>query len=266
MNTASKYSQITDSQKKAFLTQALDLNLSVRAIAELCDTYPNKVRRDAKKLGCETPDKSKAQKAALASGRHKHPTKGTKRGVDTKVKISEKMADVWENLDESEKKRRSKLAAKQWKAKSPDELREFREKAGTKIREAAINGSKLERFLMHEMIRAGYEVEFHKEHLIQNERLQMDLYLPKLKVAIEVDGPSHFRPIWGEEALAKSMIADANKNGLVLSMGLCLIRVRQRKALTEKYKRDLWNELSESLLAIKADFPPSEERYIELGD
>ena len=65
-----------------------DNNLSTYEIAKQLDTYPNKIRRTLKKHGFELKDRSAAQKAALESGRSKHPTEGKERTIEEKVKIS----------------------------------------------------------------------------------------------------------------------------------------------------------------------------------
>ena len=51
-----------------------DENKSTYEIAELLNTYPNKIRRTLKKLGCELKDRSEAQRNALQTGRINHPT------------------------------------------------------------------------------------------------------------------------------------------------------------------------------------------------
>ena len=266
INIASKYANLDDASKTKFLNHALQKQLSIKAIAELCNTYPNKIRRDALSLGLSVPNKSQAQHLAIKSGRHKHPTKGIKRKEEVKVKISNGMAKAWKGFDDKELTRRAEISRQQWAEKSPEEQKQLREKAGQKIREAAVHGSKLEHYLMHELIKAGYKVDFHREYLLPNERLQVDLYLPILKVALEVDGPSHFSPIWGEETLARNKASDATKNGLLLGMNLCVIRIKQKKYLSKKFKRDILAQLLELLKNISKKFPDKNNRYIELGD
>ena len=61
-------------------------HLSTYELAEHFDTYPNKIRRILKKNGVDLRTKSDAQKNALKKGRTPHPTKGTKRSEDTKLK------------------------------------------------------------------------------------------------------------------------------------------------------------------------------------
>ena len=46
---------------------------------------------------------------------------------------------------------------------------------------------------------------------MRNNRLEIDLYVTDLQTAIEVDGPSHFEPVWGEENLIKNQRSDKQK-------------------------------------------------------
>mgnify|MGYP001606126201 CR=1 FL=1 len=66
------------------------------------------------------------------------------------------------------------------------------------------------------LVDAGFAVQFHKQQLVSHEQLELDLYLPALGVAIEIDGPSHFLPIYGEDALMKTQLASQVKNGLLI--------------------------------------------------
>jgi very-short-patch-repair endonuclease len=58
-------------------------------------------------------------------------------------------------------------------------------------------------------------------------QLEVDMFLPEIKTAIEIDGPSHFRPIWGEDKLQKQQNADTVKQGLILGQGFTILRIRQ---------------------------------------
>jgi very-short-patch-repair endonuclease len=91
------------------------------------------------------------------------------------------------------------------------------------------------------------------------------MYIPELKTIIEVDGPSHFLPIWGEEKLQKQIKADNNKSGLILSKGLAIIRIKNLSdsvCLADKEKLRL--DLLKILDTIKEAFPPKSKRYIEI--
>ena len=183
-----------------------------------------------------------------------------------KEKISESMGKVWENMDKKERSHRSQIGKEQWNKMTPDQRKEFHRLSHEAIRKTSKEGSKLEKYLLKRLTEDGFRVEFHKEHLVVNEKLQMDLFLPELNVAIEVDGPSHFKPVWGEDALAKTQKSDQQKNGLLISRGTTVIRIRQEKCLSQKYQRDLYRKLSESLSKITSGKLSKDDMYIEIGD
>ena len=161
---------------------------STYEIAKDLGTYPNKIRRILIKHGEEVRDKSKAQKVALETGRHKHPTKGKKRTDEEKIKISDGMALHWENMDEDEKDRRATQAKKQWEEMTDVERENLRHAAAQAVRLASREGSKSEKFLREGLTEAGYDVIFHKKGLIANDKLEVDIFLPELRTAIEIDG------------------------------------------------------------------------------
>lgn len=67
---------------------------SIHDIAKEHKTYPNKIRRELKTYGFELRDKSAAQKAALKSGRHKHPTRGKRRPMEVRLKIAVSVSET----------------------------------------------------------------------------------------------------------------------------------------------------------------------------
>jgi very-short-patch-repair endonuclease len=234
-------------------------------IAAECKTYPNKVRRMLRKYGIPLRDKSEAQSLAIESGRHKHPTKGYKRPEAIKIKISEGVAKAWRKISEGEKAKRVLAAKAQWEAMLDDQKDELRKLAAEAVRKAAEEGSKLEKYLLVELRRKEYQVFFHKTNIVSREQLQVDIFLPQLKVAIEVDGPAHFLPIWGEENLAKHITSDNAKTGLLLGEGYVLIRIKNlAKNVSKIQYRKLLTELLNKLECIKEQFPPPESRLIEI--
>lgn len=261
------YGQLSNEQKQKLIQELYHTQgMSWANIGEMTGTYANKVRRDAKKLGIKSRDKSEAQKQALEAGRHPHPTKDVGHTVEAKLKISESIADVWEGLSDKEREARRLDAKRRWALKSPEEIKAFRDAAGEGVRKAAKEGSALEKFLLEALITEGYRVEFHKEQWVIREKLQMDLYLPEQNVCLEVDGPSHFEDIWGEDQLSKNQQRDAQKTGLLLERGMCIIRVRQKQSLSQKYKRDILANVLDSLKKVEKSFPPRGKRHIILGD
>mgnify|MGYP003325369255 CR=1 FL=1 len=124
------------------------------------------------------------------------------------------------------------------------------QKANLAVRESSKKGSKLEHFLLNKLINNGYKVDFHKEQFLVNTKLQIDLFLPKLNIAIEVDGPSHFSPVWGEEVLKRNIAYDQKKSGLIIGRGYSLIRVKQIKDFSNTRAEIVGNKLMSMLTLI----------------
>ena len=257
--------RLAEDNKDFLVREYVENNRSTYWISEKLGTYPNKVRRALKFLGVDLKSKSEAQSNALKSGRHKHPTKGRKRTEEERIKISEGMANHWENMSEEERDRRIALAKKQWEEMTENEKSELRSMAAEAVRRASQEGSKIEKFLKEGLTSEGYDVIFHMKGLIPAENLEVDLFVPSLKTAIEIDGPAHFLPIWGEDSLQKNIRSDAKKSGLILSKGYCMIRVKQiNKNVSEKSKRKTLALILTELGKISKKFPAKSKRYIEI--
>ena len=182
---ARKYFSLDEEQKKQFLTVAyLNENISWIEIARMVDTYPNKIRRDAKRFGIKSRSKREAQAVALKEGRAVHPTQGKPRDEATKLKISESQGRVWDDLTSKERAHRSKIGKESWDKKTEQEKLEVIQKGGEGVRRAARLGSKMEHFLLNELTKRKYKVQFHKDHWLKNQRLQLDLYQIRKKLVL----------------------------------------------------------------------------------
>ena len=264
---AKKYSSLNDDDKRLFITEAYcDQSLSYDVIAELCGTYKNRIIRDAKKLGIKSKTKSEAQKVALATGRHTHPTEGKEISDKVKDKISKSMVDSWNDLSDEEREERSKLGKEQWNNKTDAEKKSFIKSVNTAISKAAKIDSKLEIFLAQKLRIEGYDIEYHKKHLIANSRLHIDILIPTLAVVIEVDGLSHKSRVWGDTVYKQSTKADKQKNGLLLAKGFVVIRITHPTNLSRTSMNNIWNKLNDTLTEIKKKFPKDEKRLIKLED
>lgn len=258
---------MSETEKKKLLNKLYNEDgRSWAEIAELLDTYSNKVRRDAKKLGLQSRSRSEAQKVALQTGRHEHPTKGRGHSEEAKIRISDGTANMWKSLTAEEIENRRQKAKENWNKKSPEEIRTMTQRAMEGVRKAAKVGSTLEKHLLQALISNGYKVEFHKEQWVVREKLQIDLFLPELNVAIEVDGPAHSTKIWRNRDLSKIAKRDQEKTGLLLSKGMCVIRIQHVKALTKKRKRDILSKLLDILKEIELKFPPQGKRQFRIGE
>ncbi len=140
------------------------------------------------------------------------------------------------------------------------------QKAIAAVRETAKHGSKMEKFIQERLTEAGYVIECHKKGLIANANLEIDIYLPEHLTVLEIDGPSHFLPIWGEDAFRKTVKSDNEKNGLVLGHGFVVIRVKQvKKNLSINDMWLFWEAISSTLEYLKKGYPKTrEERFIEI--
>lgn len=238
---------------------------STYEIAEACNTYANNIRRLLLKYGIPIRDKGEAQTEALRHGRHKHPTEGTKRSEKTKIKISERVARSWSVISDEERDKRIAIRKKNWDAMPEEQKEAFQKMALEAMRKAAEEGSKLEKYLLVELRRCGYNVQFHRTHLTINEQLQVDLFIPELKTAIEIDGPTHFFPIWGEENLAKHLTADHAKTGLLINSGYVVIRIKNLlKNFSKIHFRQALTNVLQLLQYIQDKFPDREHRLMEM--
>ena len=109
------YDKLSDPDKLKLLENLyIDKKYSFADIASMHGTYANKIRRDAKKLNLNIRDKSEAQKNALETGRHDHPTKGKKRTEETKQKIGKSVMNSWDELSSKELEERKQKAKTNW--------------------------------------------------------------------------------------------------------------------------------------------------------
>ena len=261
------YSSLSDQQKLALLKKEYEKNhKSFQDIAKEYGTYANKIRRDAIKFKISIRDKSEAQKNALNTGKASHPTEGKTRTEKTKTKIGLSVMKSWEDLDETELQKRKDTARQNWETLSDDAKSEILKKANNAVRVASKTGSRLEKYLLDRLLKDGYKVDFHKEQMLANTKLQIDLFLPTLNVAIEVDGLSHFEPVWGEETLKKNKGYDNKKTGLILGKGLVLIRVKQLRDFSSSRASLLYDKLKNILSDIQIKFPDKDNRNLEIED
>jgi very-short-patch-repair endonuclease len=257
------YEQMTDTNKQKLIQKLYtEQKMSFADIAKKYDTYPNKVRRDAIKFNIEIRNKSDAQKNVLHSGKASHPTKGKIRTEDEKNKIALGVYNAWGNISDDERKKRQLDSKKRWDEMDSDIKDNMLSAAHAAIRKTSVEGSKLEKFLLNSLIQHGFKPEFHKEQILANTRLQIDIFLPKENIAIEVDGPSHFTPVWGDDTLKKNQKYDEKKTGLILGKGIKLIRIKQ----TSDYSTARANICAEKLINLLGQIKNSPEKLFYIKD
>lgn len=242
-------------------------------IAEELNTYSTKILRSLKFLGemlhedenYFKRDYSEAQKIALKRGRSKHPTEGKSLDKSHKEKIGQSRSKAYHSLSDKEKLRISEMSKQSWENLGKAKQEEIRSLALEGVRYASKHGSKTERHLNNALRKSGYDVVFHKTDLVFGTNLEVDLFLPELKTAIEIDGPGHFLPIWGEEKLNKQQSSDTVKQGILLNNGYVILRIRQiDKSISLTKMNHLLQLVVKELEAIQEKFPEPNNRLIEI--
>lgn len=237
---------------------------SIPEIAENFSTYANKIRRAMLKYGIPIRSSSESQALALKSGRLAHPTAGTTRPDDVKFAIGSKQMENFKQMTDEEKTALSDRAKIAWDNKSEQEIREMREKASKGFQKAGREGSKIEKYLYKALQDAGYHVQYHMKHFLSKQALELDLYVPVARMAIECQGPSHYEAIFDEQTFQRVQIADKVKQGQILNAGLCMVLVPALNKSPTYFKK-VADALIEKIEAFKQNFPERENRYIILN-
>lgn len=236
--------------------------LSIREIAKLIGASSSTLQRQFVQLGITCLTKSEIQKHLLESGKLEHPTRGKETSQETKNKISESIAEAWKTSEKMQTNI-SEAAKAQWANMNEGEKKQRLAKASDGIREAAKNGSKLQNFLKEGLKDNGYGSLKDKTAVLPNQKLEFDIFVPEIRTIVEVDGPSHFKPIWGQEVFQKNLGRDSQKAGLALNYKFYFIRVKQTKNFSHRYGSKLLILLVDLLNRIKSG--QEKELYHEIS-
>jgi very-short-patch-repair endonuclease len=189
-----------------------------------------------RQYGIPKRSKAESQTLALKKGRAPHPTKGKKLSKEHREKIGESMVDSWDE-DVKRIKEAQERMKRQWEEMPKTEKEKKLEALRQSAYDTARAGSKTEKYMMERLMENGWVIEQHRKDLVLNHKMHTDIYVPQARTVIEVDGPTHISPIYGEEQFYKTVAADNQKNGLLLSNGYCIIRLREEKSKKTNYYR-----------------------------
>lgn len=226
--------------------------LSMRQVATKMGVPLATLSRFMKKHGISSRDKAEAQKNYLKD--HEHQMQGKKHSDSTKQKISKGLGEFWDKLSEEDKEELKKKIGSAWRRKwqqmSDVDRRSMMESLSNKAKETQGNGSRLERFVAEELRQRGYTVEERSTHYTAGKQFEVDIALPKERIAIEIDGPTHFLPIHGEDHLKEQQERDARKDELITSAGMNMLRIRDNNGPLSKVRID---RIEQAIKEIKAD-------------
>jgi very-short-patch-repair endonuclease len=229
-----------------------DEGLSMRNVASALKVPLATLSRFMKKHGISSRDKKQAQKNYLRDNQHQMA--GRKHTEETRRKISQGLGEFWDSLSDEEttalKQKIGSAWKRKWEGMSDVERRIMMEELSSKAKEAQGGGSRLERFIAEELRKRGYTVEERSTNYTAGKAFEIDIALPAEQIAIEVDGPTHFMAIYGEEHLAQQQARDARKDELVKSTGYSMLRIRDNNGPLSQLRMD---KIVEAIKEIAAD-------------
>lgn len=213
-----------DNIYELYVTQGL----SFTVIAKKYKTFPNTVRRCAKRHGIAIRSKSEAQKNYLTD--NDHPMLGRERTEEEKAKISQGIQGHWDSLSDDEvndkREQMSQRAHDKWDGMDDDEKKKSIVKMHKANKESAGRGSKNENKVADLLIQEGLKIVQRTNDFTPGNIFEIDIAVPARSVAIEWDGAAHFEPIYGDDALAKTVAKDQRKNQVLMKNGWMVIRCR----------------------------------------
>ena len=173
-----------------------------------------------------------------------HQRQGTTHAEETKDLISDRMRDFYDSDEGEEAKARiSEFRQQEWAEKTDDEraaiLTDLQQANRAKMQSG--EGSNFENFLAEQLSAAGYMVEQRTKNWTPGQNFHVDIALPNDKIIIEVDGPTHWSPIYGDEELQKVVIKDSRKDKALIANGWNILRVQDSSGSTTRarFKRVL---------------------------
>lgn len=116
-------------------------------------------------------------------------------------------------------------------------LSSYAHKAGGKSR------SQIELFVEEKLVKDFPNIKFifNDKETIGSE---LDVYIPELKMAIEINGIVHYEPIYGQEKLTKVQNKDKQKMINCYNLGIELIVIPLgKKGLSKKQTEEIYNEI-----------------------
>lgn len=229
-----------------------DEGLSMRQLAAKLNVPLATLSRFMKKHGITSRDKAEAQKNYLKD--HEHQMQGKKHSDSTKQKISKGLGEFWDKLSEDDKEELKKKIGSAWRRKwqqmSDTDRRAMMESLSNKAKEMQGQGSRFERFVAEELRKRGYAVEERSVNYTAGKQFEVDIALPKERIAIEIDGPTHFLPIHGEDHLKEQQERDARKDELITGTGMNMLRIRDNNGPLSQVRID---RIEQAIKEIKAD-------------
>lgn len=251
--------------KEYLQKEYVELGRDIPEIAKRFNLYPNAIYRLMKKWNIPRRNRNDTQQLLFKRGKKKSPMEGKKQTETHKDRISQTRLKQWKQVSDEELERRRQIGKELWNKKKLGDLHDMRRLAGQATQRASKEGSKTEKFIKESLESRGWTVKFHPCNLVHNQReLEVDLFLPEIATAIEIDGVTHYEPIYGEERYLKQIENDNVKNGKLTAAGFNVIRVKHvRRRLTKAYHKAMLLKLLTLIEMIKDEGISGEIMHME---
>ena len=203
------------------------MGLSLRKVAKITGVPLATLYVFMRDNNIQMRDKSKAQKHYLED--NEHPMLGKNHSESTRRKISHSLEEFWNGISPQEREEYKARIGSAWKNKWASMTDEEKENMLAMLSEKSKEtkgSSKLEKFIAQSLRDAGFLVEEKTANYTPGNQFEIDIALPKFGIMIEVDGPTHFKPIYGEESLLRQQERDERKNAIIIGAGLNLLRIQ----------------------------------------
>lgn len=86
---------------------------------------------------------------------------------------------------------------------------------------------------------------------ISNSSLELDIFIPDLMFAIEVDGPMHRMPCYGQKRLDAQILNDSIKDQQCAALGIYLLRINTDDITSENFIRTILSQAIGIVIAIR---------------
>jgi very-short-patch-repair endonuclease len=181
---------------------------------------------------------------------------GRERTEDEREAISGGIQKHWDGLSEAEaQKKREDMAERarvKWDWMSDEEKQASIKKMHKANREKAGQGSKNENAIADILRSHGYTIAQRTTEYSPRRAFEIDIAIPAERVAIEWDGAAHYEPIYGDEALKKTIEKDDRKNRALMDYGWKVIRCRDHStAYSLAYCKRSAEQILEAMKTIK---------------
>lgn len=167
----------------------------------------------------------------------KHQREGCEHTDQTRDRISDKMREFYDSEEgEAAKDRIREFRQQEWAEKSGAERQAILNdlQAANRAKMQAGAGSNFENFLAEQLADQGFRVEQRTKTWTPGQKFHVDIAMPNEKIIIEVDGPTHWAPIYGEEELHKVEVKDARKDATLNANGWNVLRVQDVSGSTTR--------------------------------